>query len=266
MMTSTELVDPAAKSALGLGPEEWPKAAQVELTPVGVQAMKVIVTVARSEKETRRSEAAQDFLRELLSRSKVVIGQMASPRRREVQDRVEALTKRRDELRVQVEDLRKRSRAAEIRPSPPSALFGTGSVQAQRQQIEAQLATRKPRLDAIKAAARAQDQLGRSMRRTATSSRPARRWDALAAAVEQGKADRLGCSAPGPTWPSALPGRGGEALALAPPPPNELASPDIEVRVLQAHDPARRPHNGPRRAPAEDAQRSGSICLRPRTN
>lgn len=259
VMTSTELVDPAAKAALGLGPEEWPRAAQVELSPVGLRAMKVTVTVAQAEKETRRPEAAQVFLRELLSRSKGVIDQMGSPRRREVKERVEALAKRRDELRVQVEDLRKRSRAAESRPS---ALLGAGPFQAQqRQQLESQLANRKPRLDAIKAVLpQSQDQLGEvdAAIRDLVAAREALAT-ALAAAVEEGKADRLELLRARADLAEA---RSRQAAGGGGPSPlrryrDELVSLDIEVRVLQAQLAAlpAAPTTGPDEPPAEDAQR-----------
>ncbi len=87
------------------------------------------------------------LLRELINRAKVVVSQSVEPRRQEIKTRLDEIEKRRAELRASVESLRKRLRDAEA-----SGTRGAGfdPLANQRREIEAELAAKRPRLQAFK--------------------------------------------------------------------------------------------------------------------
>ena len=57
-MTTTGLIDPAAKAALGLGPREWPKVVRIEVAPAGTQAVKLSVIVNLAPNSLKQPEPA----------------------------------------------------------------------------------------------------------------------------------------------------------------------------------------------------------------
>ncbi|WP_165236002.1 hypothetical protein [Aquisphaera insulae] len=140
-MTTTGLIDPAARESLGLGPRDWPKAVRIEVTPAGVQAVKLSVCV--DPKDLKKPEPAATLMRELIKRAKAVVSQSVEPRRQEAKGRLDELERRRAELRASVESLRTRMRKANV----PSSRDVMGN---QRQQLESALAAKRPRLQAIK--------------------------------------------------------------------------------------------------------------------
>src|SRR5262245_35686313 len=87
-MTTTGLIDPAAKAALGLGPREWPKVVRIEITPAGAQAMKLSVSVGPGYDQLKQSEPAGALLRELVTRAKAIVSQSWEPRRQEIKARL----------------------------------------------------------------------------------------------------------------------------------------------------------------------------------
>ena len=183
-MTTTGLIDPAAKESLGLGPREWPKAVRIEVTPAGAQAVKLSVCV--DPKDLKQADPAATLMRELIKRAKTVVSQSVEPRRQEAKDRLDEIERRRSELRASVENLRARTRKAE---TPPFR----DSMGNQRQQLESALAAKRPRLHAIrdnlKRFGAQSDELGNALKGLVTAR------EALVAglekAVEQGKADPL---------------------------------------------------------------------------
>ena len=146
-MTTTGLIDPAAKAALGLGPREWPKVVRIEIAPAGAQAVKLSVSVNPGPNSLKQAEPAAALLRELVNRGKAVASQLAEPRRQEIKTRLDELEKRRAELRVSLESLRKRASDAEMSGVRG---FAADPIAEQRRQLEFELATKRPRLQAIK--------------------------------------------------------------------------------------------------------------------
>lgn len=239
-LTSTELVDPAAKSALGLGPDQWPTVAQVELTPAGDRSLKIIVTVAPGEKGEARDEAARKLLREMVTRGEGVVARMGSPRRAELQARVKDLGKLLEELKAGAVQLRVRRDDAQAK-----AAAGGGAAQAFNQpsprlQLESQLARSKPRLEAIKAVlAKSEGQLGEAdaAARELVAAREAVAT-ALAEAVEKGEAGRLDLLRARADVADAKARRVEAERGPIPSPSlryrDEVTSLDVEVRVLEA--------------------------------
>lgn len=147
-MTTTGLIDPAAKAALGLGAREWPKVLRIEILPAGAQAVKLSVSVDPGPNKLTQPEPAAALLRELVDRAKAVVSQSAEPRRQEVKVRLDEIEERRAELRKSIESLRKRVREAEVNG------FRVGNALAdpvaiQRRQLELELSGKRPRLKAI---------------------------------------------------------------------------------------------------------------------
>ena len=183
-MTTTRLIGPAAKEALGLGAREWPKAVKIEVTQAGPQAVKLSVCV--DPKDLKQADPAATLMRELIKRAKTVISQSVEPRRQETKDRLAEIEHRRADLRASLEKLRARLREAETPPfrDPRGNL---------RQQLESALAAKRPRLHAIKDNLKRfnaqSDELGNALKGLVAAR------EALVAglekAVEQGKADPL---------------------------------------------------------------------------
>jgi hypothetical protein len=146
-MTTTGLIDPAAKAALGLDPREWPKVVRIEITPAGAQAVKLAVSVNPGPNSLKQAEPSAALLRELVNRGKAVASQLAEPRRQETKTRLDELEKRRAELKGSLESLRKRASAAEMSGVRG---FAVDPIAEQRRQLEFELATKRPRLQAIK--------------------------------------------------------------------------------------------------------------------
>jgi phage shock protein A len=191
-MTTTGLVDPAAKAALGLGPREWPKVVRIEVIPAGAQAVKLSVSVNPAPNSLKQTDPAGVILRELVKRAQAIVSQSAESRRQEVQARLDDLEKRRAELRESIASLRKRVREAEA-----SGLRGTAgpadSAANRRRQLESELAAKRPQLHAIKEmlprVAAQPDEMGTALRGLVAAR------EALAAGLEkaiaQGKGDPL---------------------------------------------------------------------------
>ena len=145
-ITTTGLIDPAAKAAIGLGPREWQKVVRVEIAPAGTQAVKLSVCVDRGPNELKQPDPAGSLLRELIGRAKAVVGQSIEPRRQEIKTKLEELEKRRLDLRATLDPLRKRTRESEMMAS--KGMPGD-SLHYQRRQFESDLAAKRFRLQAI---------------------------------------------------------------------------------------------------------------------
>ncbi len=191
-MTTTGLIDPAARAALGLGPRDWPKVVRIEVTPAGVQAVKLSVSVDPGPNSLKETAPAGALLRELVKRAQAIVSQSVESRRREVQAHRDDLEKRRAELRASIAGLRKRVRDAEASAWPRTA--GTAdSVATQRRQLESELAAKRPRLRAIREmlprVAAQPDEMGTALRELVAAR------EALAAGLEkaiaQGKGNPL---------------------------------------------------------------------------
>jgi hypothetical protein len=148
-MTTTGLIDPAAKAALGLRPRAWPKVVRIDVTSAGAQAVKLSVTVDPGPDALKQPDPAAALMHALIDRAKTVVSQQVEPRRREVKDRLDELEKRRAEHRASLDALRKRLREAEARGFNTMTGVPDPTV-SQRRQVEAELAAKRPRLQAIK--------------------------------------------------------------------------------------------------------------------
>ena len=195
-MTTTGLIDPAAKTALGLGPREWPKAVRIEVASAGSQAVKLSVSVNPTPNSLKQTEPAGALLRELVNRAKAVVSQSADGRREEIKIRLDEIEKRRADHRVSIESLRKQLKEAEA--------SGTRAAQAepiadQRRQLELELAAKRARLEAMKRILPKDDEMGTALRDVVAAR------EALVAglekAVAQGKGDPVEYLPRGPILP-----------------------------------------------------------------
>jgi hypothetical protein len=191
-MTTTGLVDPAAKAALGLGPREWPKVVRIEISSAGAQAVKLSVNVDPQPNELKQTEPAGALLRELVSRAKAVVNQSVETRREEIKMHLDEMEKRRAENRTLIESLRKRIRGIEA-----SGYLGfagpADTVATQRRQLESELAAKRPRIQAINQVLKEEpaqgqpDEINKALRELVAAR------EALVAglekAVDQGKAE-----------------------------------------------------------------------------
>ena len=184
-MTTSGLIDPAAKESLGLSPREWPAVVRIEISQAGTQAVKLSVSVSTGNLE--KPEPAAALLRELVNRAKDVASQSAEARRLELKTRLDEIEKRRAETRVTLESLRQRTGEADTKGfRGPNESFVI-----QRRQLEMELAAKRPRLQAIKEvlSRNETDEVGKALRALVASR------EALVAglekASEQGKGDPL---------------------------------------------------------------------------
>lgn len=150
MLTSTAVVDPAARDALGLGPDSWPKVAQVELVPAGNYAVRLGVTVTHHPEIKVPENAAHAFLDQLSARARHAVDQVGI--RQE-----QALAERRGELEKELAAARERLTAiqAKMREAQAASRTDTGrSLRVQggdRQTLEANMVAQKARLRVIEA-------------------------------------------------------------------------------------------------------------------
>jgi hypothetical protein len=166
-MTTTGMIDPAAKAALGLGPRQWPKVAWIEVTPAGAQAVKLVVKVDPGPNSLKQEDPSGALVKELVKRAKAVVRDAWEPRREELKTHLEDMEKRRVELRATTEKLRGRMREAEAIEA--RGMIGpTQTAGAQRRQVEAELAVKRPRLNALRDVARKlrtpPDEVGNALR------------------------------------------------------------------------------------------------------
>jgi hypothetical protein len=168
-MTTTGLVDPAAKAALGLGPRDWRKVVRIEVTPVGNQAVKLSVSVNPEAADNPQADPAGRLFRELVNRAKAVIDQSVQGRRAELKTRVDELEKRRAEAKAKSDALRKRLNEAET-VTNTAMMFN--SLPNRRRQLEAELETKRARLKAIETVGpkvTADDELGKALKELVTA-------------------------------------------------------------------------------------------------
>jgi hypothetical protein len=260
-MTTTGLIDPAAKAVLGLGPREWPKVVRIEVAPAGAQAVKLSVSVNPAPNSLKQAEPAGALLRELVNRAKAVVSQSAEGRREEIKMRLDEIEKRRAELRALVENLRKRLKEAEAMGSRGALVE---PIAEQRRQIESELAVKRPRLEAMKQILPQADELGTALRELVAAR------EALVAGLEkavgQGKGDpleylraranlaeaRVRVAEWGNVPSSSSPSRTAR---------DERVSLEIDIAALEARLKALRADE-PRKPPAEDAQEVRSELFR----
>jgi hypothetical protein len=150
MLTSTTLVDPAAKRALGLGPEMWPRVAQIELLPAGQAAVKLSVIITSVTEVKLPDNAAQLLLDELTSRAKAAVDQAALRQEQASNERRAAIEK---ELAVANEKYAKiQSQLRDLRAIAAAGVGDSGGgrgVAQEMQQIEVNLAAQRARLKII---------------------------------------------------------------------------------------------------------------------
>ena len=264
-MTTTGLIDPAARSALGLGPREWPKVVRIEVTSAGAQAMKLSVSVNPAPNSLKQAEPAGELLRELIKRAKAVVNQSVEARRQEVKASRDELEKRRMERRELIENLRKRLRDAEA-----SGFRGVGvePVASQRQQIESELAAKRPRLEAIKKMlprfTAQTDEMGNALRGlvAAREALVAVLENAVAAAkgspvdLFRARAELAEARVRAAEWSS-----GTSSFSPSRNVREELAGLEVDIAALEARLKAL-PANDPVKPPVEDAQQLRSQLFR----
>lgn len=149
IISSTTFVDAAAKEALGLEPEQWPKVAQIELAPAGEQALKLIVTVRPGGEIELPQQPAAALRRELSRRAQAEVERVAANPEQSAQlmkqinelaQRKETLTSRARQLEMRMNSLREQRGESPVRP-PQS--------QGQVQMLLEQIARNRLRLEAI---------------------------------------------------------------------------------------------------------------------
>jgi DNA repair exonuclease SbcCD ATPase subunit len=150
LLTSTALVDPAAKTALGLDPEEWPMVAQVELAPAGENALKLIITVLPTPERELPEGAAKAMLNDLTRRGVEAVAQTTRGRLQEAEAQLAGLRARRDGLRETARKLE--SRMAELQRTPDRGAYDRGEQAMLRHKLEAELAEKEARLTVLRAA------------------------------------------------------------------------------------------------------------------
>jgi hypothetical protein len=256
-MTTTGLIDPAAKAALGLGSREWPRVVRIEVTQAGAQAMKLSVSVNPGPNSLKQADPAAGLLRELINRAKGVVSQSLVGRREEVKPRLDELEKRRTELRATIESLRKRLREAEV-----SGAFRAGAydpIATQRKQVESELAAKRPRLQAIKEilprVTDQTDEMGNALRGLVAARQAL--VAGLEKAIGQGKGDPVEFLRARADLAEARVrlAEWGNGSSLSPTRNirEELVSLEVEVATLEARLKAL-PAAEPAKPPAEDAQ------------
>jgi chromosome segregation ATPase len=159
-MTTTGLIDPAAKAALTLGPREWPKLVRIEVAPAGAQAVKLSVVVNPALNSLKQTEPAGALMRELISRAKAVVSQSAEGRREEIKQRLDEIEKRRGELRASIESIRKRLKEAEAHGSRRGF---DEPLADQRRRIDSELSDKRARLLVMKEILPKTDEMGTAL-------------------------------------------------------------------------------------------------------
>jgi hypothetical protein len=267
-MTTSSLIDPAAKAALGLGPREWPKVVRIEVAPAGAQAVKLSVSVDPGPNNLKQTDPAGALLRELVNRAKAIVSQSWEPRRQEIKARLDEIERRRAELRASIESLRKRARELEASGFRGAAGM-VDTVAMQRRQLESELAAKRPRLQAIKAmlprlTAQA-DEMGAALRGHVAA------LEALAAglekALERGKGDPVELLRARANLAEARVRAAEWGLVPSSSPSRklheELLSLEVDVAALEAQLKALpAPPVEPVKPPAEDAQHVRSELFR----
>ena len=195
MLTSTTLVDPAAKKALGLGPEAWPRVAQIELLPAGNVAVKLSVIVTPVKDVKLPENAAQALLGELTTRAKAAVDQAAlrqeqaaGERRAAIENELAAAQQKLDKIQAQLRDARAMAGVATGGGGGGGDPFGRGVMQ-EMQQAEVNIAAQRARLKVIeeeigKLAANGAGGGGKPQETPAQSDVKAA-WDALIAARQK---------------------------------------------------------------------------------
>ncbi|MDB5326378.1 MAG: hypothetical protein JWM57_1947 [Phycisphaerales bacterium] len=152
LLTSTALLDPAAKAGLNLSPAEWPKVAQVELLPAGQYAVRLGVTVTDDGKVA--PTAAQSFLDALIASAKKAVDQAGNRNDK-------AATRRMAALQVDVDAAQKRYDAASaaLAASPRNFQFNNfpdvdpryiaRNAAAERASVQLNLAGQRARLQVL---------------------------------------------------------------------------------------------------------------------
>lgn len=188
-MTTTGLVDPAVKATLGLGPRDWRKSVRIEVTPIGIQAVKLSVSVKPVPAEAPKDDPAGLLLRELVARARAVVDRSARVRREELKTRIDEMEKRRAELKASAEGLRKRVK--DIEPAGFSGM-NINLAQNRRLQLDAELEIKRSRLKAIESVLPrlvSEDELGKALNAVVAVRQAF--VSALEAKVEQARADPL---------------------------------------------------------------------------
>lgn len=151
MLTSTALTDPVAQSVLGLGPDDWQKAAQVEVAPAGQMAVRLNITVLPQAKA--KANAARDLLAGLAAAAKTSFEQAGTR-----QDR--AAAERRASLETQLSEAQQRLDAATAALNAAGRrsnttlnqdVYDRRNAAAERGGLEVNLAAQAARLKAIEA-------------------------------------------------------------------------------------------------------------------
>jgi hypothetical protein len=153
MLTSSALVDPAAKKALDLAPDTWPRVAQIELLPAGQAAIKLNVIVTPLKEIKLPDNPAQALLDELTSRAKAAVEQ-AGRRQEQAQNQRRAaiekdLATAQDKLLGIQSQLREARMNSAGDPGMRGNLDNVRAVTQEMQQIEMNLAASRARLKII---------------------------------------------------------------------------------------------------------------------
>ncbi len=178
LLTSTALVDPAAQKAMSLGPDEWPRVAQVEVTNVGSTTIRLGVVVTKNADIKVPDAAAQVLLGELAVRAKAAIDQLGKRQEQAAADRLAALEKERDAAQTRLQEAQAKVRSARGSVDPNETGYQRAATANDRQTLETSLAAQRVRLKII------QDELAKGAANKASTPPPSP-WQELIVAREK---------------------------------------------------------------------------------
>jgi hypothetical protein len=162
-LTSTGVVDPAAKEALGLDAATWPDVVNIELTPAGAQAVKLTVTVSPKGDAKLPPSPARKLMDAVVARvikafqTDVPARKAADERRQKLEARQAELQRELSAARAEVERVAVTARNAVDRTGPDPVSVWREDLQDKQVRLKALDATfaevlkaRQPQLDAAK--------------------------------------------------------------------------------------------------------------------
>ena len=180
LLTSTAVVDPAAQKALGLGPDAWPKVAQVELIPAGQAAVKLGVTITRNPDVKLPDNAAQSFLDELATRAKAAVDQVGQRQEQAAAERLATLEKEHAaaKKRLEAAQARLNQRGDATFAAGPDSRAMIPNLTIEKQNLETQMAGQRARVKVI------EQEIDR-LTKTASARGAGSPWTELVAAREK---------------------------------------------------------------------------------
>jgi hypothetical protein len=150
MLTSSELIDPAAMEVLKLGPEAWPRVAHIELASAGEHAVTLTVTILPDGDRTYPAGTAKTLLQAIAKRGIETINRLGEDQFRSCMDTIEELRVEKQALGEQIIEVESRLRTAHNVATAHAARHGSVATTS-RVQLEQQIQDYRARLKVIRA-------------------------------------------------------------------------------------------------------------------